>query len=115
MSQETPSQETILRWFEVQRLLGRPMDKKYCILIKVNEGDWYSNVDTPEEANAYLQNAREKGILNEASSSCDITKEMDSTHKKMFFYADGDKESSAFGFNALFGEKIEWALTSHLQ
>jgi len=104
--QEPPTTDTVKKYFLCQAMLGRPLDKKFCIIIRDKKGDHFSNVDTLEEANSILKECRKRKILNEKKKGAQrfaFPPELCASCNKVYFYADGDTTSKFYGFHTMIG------------
>jgi hypothetical protein len=108
--QEPPTTDTVKKYFLCQAMLGRPLDKKFCIIIRDKKGDHFSNVDTLEEANSILKECRKRKILNEKKKGAQrfaFPPELCASCNKVYFYADGDTTSKFFGFHTMIAHPKE--------
>ena len=104
--QEPPTTDTVKRYFLDQALLGRSLEKKFCMIIRYKEGDYFYNVDTVKEANLVLEECRKNKILNEKKQGAQrfaFTEETVASCEKVYFYADGDTKSKFYGFHTMIG------------
>ena len=104
--QEPPTTDTVKRYFRTQAMLGRPLEKKFCMIIRYKEGDYFYNVDTVEEANRILEECRKNKILNEKKQGAQrfaFPEETVASCEKVYFYADGDTKSKFYGFHTMIG------------
>ena len=104
--QEPPTTDTVKRYFLHQALLGRSLEKKFCMIIRYKEGDYFYNVDTVKEANLVLEECRKNKILNEKKQGAQrfaFPEETVASYEKVYFYADGDTKSKFYGFHTMIG------------